>query len=434
MDPTVTAENPGKREILDVTKAQCCVVGAGPAGMMLSYLLARQGIAVTLLESHKDFNREFRGDTVHPSTLEILDSLGLVDGLLKIPHAKMHKVTVRAAKETFAMADFHGMRSKFPYIALIPQSQFLDYMADEGRKLPSFHLVLGANVKELVQENGVTRGVRYQGTDGWHEVLAPLTVAADGRFSKVRSLAGLEPVKTSPPMDVLWFALPKLPADPSDADGTFRIAPGKMLIRLDRNDHWQFGYIIPKGGYQHIREQGIEAFRAAIAELTPDFPDRASELKDWTDVTPLVVESSLLRQWHRPGLLLIGDAAHVMSPVGGVGINYAIQDAVETSNLLAEHLRVGDIDEGDVATVQRVRELPIRMIQAFQSLVQRQIVGQALDATHVFKPPRLAAFPPIRWLINRLVAYGPRHVRVKFIHEQAGEQRVPGSTEAVAVS
>src|SRR6185312_7770320 len=267
MDPTATAEAQGKREIRDVAETQCCVVGAGPAGMILAYLLARQGISVTLLESQKDFNREFRGDTVHPSTLEILDSLGLVEGLLQIPHAKMHKVTIRSATGTFTMADFGGLPSKFPYIALIAQARFLDYMAEEGRKLPAFHLVLGANVKELVQENGVTRGVRYQGTDGWHEVLAPLTVAADGRFSKLRSLAGLEPVKTSPPMDVLWFSLPKSPADPSDADGTFRIAPGKMLIRLDRNDHWQFGYIIPKGEFQQIRARGLEAFRSSIAEL-----------------------------------------------------------------------------------------------------------------------------------------------------------------------
>ena len=240
-------------QIRDVSETNCCVVGGGPAGVMLSYLLARQGVPVTLLESHKDFNREFRGDTVHPSTLEMLDVLGLADRLLEIPHGRMNKVTIRSRDGIFLMADFSFLHSKFPFIALIPQANFLDFMVREANKLPAFRLVLGANAKELIDENGVTRGVRYQGTEGWHEVRAPLTVAADGRFSKLRSLAGLEPVKTSPPMDVLWFALPKERGDPSDVDGTFRVGGGRMLIKLDRNDHWQMGDVIPKGGYQTVR-------------------------------------------------------------------------------------------------------------------------------------------------------------------------------------
>lgn len=421
-------------ELRDAHETRCCVVGGGPAGVMLSYLLARQGVPVTLLEAHKDFNREFRGDTVHPSTLEMLDSLGLADRLLEIPHTKMHKVTVQSAQGSFVMADFTPLRSKFPYIALIPQAKFLDFMVAEAAKLPAFRLALGANVKELIEENGVTRGVRYQSTDGWHEVRARLTVAADGRFSKLRSLAGLEPVGTSPPMDVLWFSLPKKPGDPSDADGTFRTAPGRMLIRLDRHDYWQMGDVIPKGGYQKVRAAGLDEFRRELKELLPEFPDRADAITDWTQITPLSVESNRISQWHRPGLLFIGDAAHTMSPVGGVGINYAVQDAAVASNLLAARLRTGDIDEGDTAQVQRARELPTRIIQAVQALIQSRIVGQALDTAHTFRPPRIVAFPPVAWFARRIVAYGPRRVRIKLDADVLSAERVPGSVEPAAVS
>jgi 2-polyprenyl-6-methoxyphenol hydroxylase-like FAD-dependent oxidoreductase len=388
-------------------------VGGGPAGLMLGYLLARAKLPVCVLEAHNDFDREFRGDTLHPSILEVLDQLGLAERVLQIPHTEMHTMQMRTPSATYVVADFHSLKTRFPYIALVPQADFLAFMAAEAQKLPDFTLVMGANAKELIEDDGVCRGVRYQTHAGWHEVQAQVTVAADGRFSKIRSLAGLAPVKTSPPMDILWFRIPRVPGDPTDVGGAFHIGHGRILVALERSDYWQLGYVIPKGGYQDLRAQGIEAFHKAVAESLPAFADRVSAIKDWTEISPLAVESSRLREWYRPGLLLIGDAAHVMSPVGGVGINYAVQDAVVAANVLAGPLREGNVETSDFAVVQRRREWPTRVIQAVQALIQKNILKPALSADKEFQPPPLVRSPFLRRILAPLVAFGIRRVRVE---------------------
>lgn len=398
--------------LIDSHRTACCVVGGGPAGMMLASLLARRGIPVTLLEAHNDFDRDFRGDTVHPSTLEILDSLGLADRLLQLPHTKVERVTIRTSRATYTMADFGRLRSKYPYIALIPQEKLLAFLAAEAAQVPAFRLVMGANVKELVECDGRVCGVRYQSHEGWHEVRSLLTVAADGRFSKLRALAGLEPMKTSPPMDVLWFRLSRSPQDEGASGASFYIRQGRFLVAFVRTDHWQLGYVIPKGTYQALRAEGLASLRSGIVALLPIFADRVDELQSWNQVAPLAVESSRLPHWSIPGMLLIGDAAHVMSPVGGVGINYAIQDAVVAANVLAKPLKAGYVDGTDLAEVQRRRELPTQVIQAFQSLVQKQILRPALDPRQEFEPPAILRLPLVRDVIVRLIAYGLKRVHV----------------------
>jgi 2-polyprenyl-6-methoxyphenol hydroxylase-like FAD-dependent oxidoreductase len=385
--------------------------------MMLSLLLVRQGIDVTLLESHRDFDRDFRGDTIHPSTLEVLDQIGLADRLLEIPHGKMRALQIITPTGVLTLAEMKRIRTRFPYVAMLPQARFLDFLAAEARRYPSFHLVLGATVHRLVQEDGVVRGVRYRwADDAMHEVRAPLTVAADGRFSKVRGLLGLEPVRSAPPMDVVWFRLPRKPGDPHDA-GALYIRGGCFVVLLERPDEWQVGYVILKGSYQQVRGAGIEALRHALVEIVPWLADRVGHLTDWRQVSVLSVESSRLRRWYAPGVLLIGDAAHVMSPVGGVGINYAIQDAVEAANLLAGPLRRGEVRLRDLAAVQRRREWPTWVIQRFQAVVQSQIAGPALRAGRTFRPPWwlrvLLSLPLLRDLPARLIAFGPRRVRVR---------------------
>jgi len=262
------------------------------------------------------------------------------------------------------VADFGKLNTKFPYVALMPQVRFLEFLTEQARQYPSFHLVMGANVQDLVEENGVYRGVRYRGEDGMYEVRASVVVAADGRFSRLRKAAGLEPVKTSPPMDVLWFRLPRRPDDQLGA--TFRVRGGHFLVVLERKDDWQLGYVVLKSSYREIREAGIERLHESIAELAPELADRVAHLDDWKQIAPLSVESSRLAKWYLPGLLFIGDAAHVMSPVGGVGINYAIQDAVAAANILTDRLKAGRVNESDLAEIQRQRYFPTRVIQAFQ--------------------------------------------------------------------
>jgi 2-polyprenyl-6-methoxyphenol hydroxylase-like FAD-dependent oxidoreductase len=366
---------------------------------------------------HKDFDREFRGDTIHPSTLEVLDQIGLAAPLHQMRHSKISGPTFQFPDGSFRPFDLGRLKTKFPYILLVPQSRFLEFIAGEAAKYPSFRLVMHGNVRKFVEENGVICGVRYLGPDGWHELRASLTVGADGRFSQLRQLAGIEPVKTSPPMDVLWFRLPRLPQDPDVPSGLLGgIGRGRILIVLDRADYWQTGLVFPKGHYQELRTQGVEAIRQSILEIEPRLSKHVESLTDWQQFSLLSVESSRCTRWHKPGLLLIGDAAHVMSPVGGVGINYAIQDAVVAANVLTGPLKAGAVAESDLAEVQRQREWPVRLIQRMQSVMQNNLIAKALASQGPARVPwtmrALLRIPILRDLPARLIAFGPRRVRL----------------------
>jgi len=407
----VTPQTPQSEQVEQTT---CCIVGSGPAGAVLALLLARKGIPVILLEEHMNFDRDFRGDTIHPSIMQILDQIGLADKLLQIPHTRAYNLPVQTAEGPFALADFRRLKTRFPYIALIPQVHFLEFITAEAKRYPNFQLVMGARVEKLIEEDGYIHGVQYRGQDGWHEVRATLTVAADGRFSRVRKLADFKPIQTAQAMDVLWFRLPCKPGESKESTG--RLGSGHILVMLNRADYWQMGYVIPKGGYQKLRAAGLPAFRQEAAGLLPEWADRLDAIQEWKQVSVLSVESSRLPRWYRPGLLLIGDAAHVMSPVGGVGINYAIQDAVVAANVLSEPLKAGKIRLRDLAEVQRQREWPTRIIQGFQNFIQRTVVANVVNSN---EPIRVSPFlrfllrmPVVRDLPAQFIAFGPRSVHL----------------------
>jgi 2-polyprenyl-6-methoxyphenol hydroxylase-like FAD-dependent oxidoreductase len=404
-----------EHKIVETRETTCCIVGAGPGGAILALLLARKNIPVILLEAHEDFDRDFRGDTVHPSVLEIMDELGLAERLLELRHSKLDRVTFMTPDGPLTMADLSRLKTRFPFIAMIPQVHFLEFIAEEAKHYPSFQLTMGARVEELIEEDGVVSGVRYREQDGWHEVRAILTVGADGRGSRLRHLTGMEPVKTSPPMDVLWFRLPR---KDDDAEGVLaRIGRGHFIVMLDRLEEWQVAYLILKGSYQQLRTAGLETLRKSFSEIAPEFADRIAYLKDWKQVAMLSVESSRLARWYLPGLLLIGDAAHVMSPVGGVGINYAIQDAVVAANVLTKPLQVGKVRTNELREVQGQREWPTRLIQRLQSLVQQRVIAGALNTNQTFQMPFLVRLllriPFLRDLPARIIAFGVRRVHVK---------------------
>ena len=390
--------------------------------MILALLLARRGVSTALLEAREDFDRAFRGDTVHPSTLEMLHGLGLADPLLARDHGKLERMTLHSGKTAAVLADFSRLRSRFPFVAMIPQVEFLNFIVGEAKKYDSFDLRMGARVNDLIIEDEVVCGVRYRDRDGERELRTSLTVAADGRTSRIRKLAGFTPKKNAAAMDVMWLVLPR-GDDERGIDMTgFRIGRGRLVVVLARADQWQLAYVILKGDSHSIREAGLDAFRSEVATLVPELADRVDTIREWTDIHFLSVESSRIPTWHRPGLLAIGDAAHVMSPIGGVGINYAIQDAVAAANLLAEPLAAGTLTDEHLAAVQHRREFPTRFIQAFQGVVQRQLVARALED----KPFRLplpariiSALPLLRNLPARLIGWGIRPERVRLSRDES---------------
>lgn len=389
------------------------VVGGGPAGAVLAYMLARKGIEVTLLEAHHDFDRDFRGDTLHPSTLEVMDELGLAEKLLQLPHTKLSRAAAQTLLGPVNVIDLSHLKTKFPYIAFMPQARFLDFITTEAQTFPAFHLRMNARVDGLIEEDGVVKGVRYKANDGVHELRATLTVGADGRFSMVRKLSGLgeTAIKASQPLDVLWFRFSRKPEDAHGVMGRF--GRGYLLIQLERDTQWQIGLVIPKGAFKHLHAAGLEGLRQAIVQTAPELADRVQELTDWKQTSLLSVEADRLQRWYKPGLLLIGDAAHVMSPAGGNGINYAIMDAVAAANLLSPSLKTGQVTVDDLARVQRRRAWPIKIIQTVVNFIQNRVLAQALDSSRPFTPPQVMRWPLVGNLAARLMGFGIMREHVK---------------------
>jgi 2-polyprenyl-6-methoxyphenol hydroxylase-like FAD-dependent oxidoreductase len=393
----------------------CCIAGGGPAGVMLGFLLARAGVAVLVLEKHRDFLRDFRGDTIHPSTLQVMHELSLLDALLARPHQEVRELRGIVGDTRIKLADFGHLPTRCRFIALMPQWEFLDFLAEAGRRYAGFHLAMQAEVTDLIEENGRVVGVRGHRPEGPFEVRADLVVGADGRHSVVRERAGLKVDNLGAPIDVLWVRLSKGPHDPTETAG--RINYGKMLVMLDRGDYWQCAFVIHKDGFAAVRAKGLDAFRADIVKIAPFLADRVAELGDWDDVKLLTVAVDRLEKWWRPGLLCIGDCAHAMSPIGGVGINLAIQDAVAAGNILAEPLRAGALTEAHLEAVERRRTLPTRLTQGLQVIVQERVIDRVLDSDKPIAAPwpllLFNAVPLLARIPARIVGMGfrPEHVR-----------------------
>jgi len=400
---------------LEMITTRCCIAGGGPAGMMLGLLFARAGIDVTVLEKHGDFLRDFRGDTVHPSTLQVMHELGLLERFLARPHEKVDRLGLQLGETYFNVADFTRLPTVCKFVALMPQWDFLDFLASEAKRYPGFRLMMRTEALGLIRDGDQVAGVAARSPEGPIEIRAELVIAADGRGSTLRDAAGLKVINDGAPMDVLWFRISRKPSDPPGTLG--RIDRGRFFITLNRGDYWQCASVIAKGGIEAVHKAGLDAFRSDLSSVAPHLQDRVHEIRTWGDVKLLTVAVNRLPRWDLPGLLLIGDAAHAMSPVGGVGINLALQDAVAAANILVPRLRQGRITRDNLRAVQKRRAFPTRMTQRVQVMVQNRIIGAVLRRGTTPAPPLvlrlLQRFPALRSLPARAIGIGvrPEHIR-----------------------
>ena len=398
-------------------KVRCCVVGGGPAGMMLGYLLGRAGVDVVVLEKHADFFRDFRGDTVHPSTLQVMDELGLIDGFLKLPHQDIQTLDGMFGGTSVRIADLRRLSVKYPFIAMMPQWDFLNFLRESGKRFPSLQVLMSAEATDLIRRGDAVAGVRVKTPDGPIEIEADLTIGCDGRHSIVRERAGLDVEEIGAPMDVLWFRVGRRR---DETENLFaRIDHGKMMVTFDRGDYWQCAYVIAKGQYEAVKARGLPALLDDVLRLAPILKAGIADVKSFDDVKLLTVAINRLTRWTRPGLLCIGDAAHAMSPIGGVGVNLAVQDAVATANILAAKLVKGCPSEDELDAVRRRREFPVRVTQRMQVIAQNNIISAALkggDQPVPFALRLITAMPWLQGLTARLVAVG---VRPEHVHSPA---------------
>lgn len=398
-------------------KVRCCVVGGGPAGMMLGYLLARAGVDVVVLEKHADFFRDFRGDTVHPSTLQVMDELGLIDGFLKLPHQDIQKLDGMFGGTSVRIADLSRLSVKYPFIAMMPQWDFLSFLRESGKRFPSLKVLMSAEATDLIRRGDAVAGVHVNTPDGPIEIEADLTIGCDGRHSIVRERAGLDVEEIGAPMDVLWFRVGRRR---DETENLFaRIDHGKMMVTFDRGDYWQCAYVIAKGQYEAVKARGLPALLDDVLRLAPILKAGIADVKSFDDVKLLTVAINRLTRWTRPGLLCIGDAAHAMSPIGGVGVNLAVQDAVATANILAAKLVNGCPSEDELDAVRRRREFPVRVTQRMQVIAQNNLISAALkggDQPVPFALRLITAMPWLQGLTARLVAVG---VRPEHVHSPA---------------